>query len=175
MGVVAVDSSGSFEEPPIRVVAVRTVEKQKHIALYLNATDIARYRKMIHEKTHQKMLRKKSHKKKMKQENYREKVSAAFIFRSVQELIKHTDMVQIDKDFEGWRQEMVRSYLRRLFGKAYYGTPLSSPSIEFITDHCEEGKKYVKDAHAKTQDAKRGNLEDMRPCPDLEKLLDYLE
>ena len=174
MGVVAVDSSGSFEQLPIRVVAIKKVEKQKHNAYYISDEDIKHYKKIIHAKTLQKKPKKKKRRKKMKQENYREKVSAAFLFVAIQKLIKHTDIIQIDRDFEGWRMEIVRNYLKRLFGKVYCGTSLSNPSIEFIADHCKRGDN-VKEAHAKTQAAKHGQLKPINPCPNLEQLLDFLE
>jgi hypothetical protein len=175
LGVVAVDRSGSFEVPPIRVVAVKHVEKQKYSAFCLSSNELERYRKMLHEKHRQKALRKKDRKKKMKPENFIERISAAFYFQAIIGLIKQTDIIQIDKDFEGWREEMVRNFLRRLFFKVYGGTSLSDPTIEFIPDHCEKGKEHVKEAHAKTQSAKHGGLQDIRACPDLEQWLDYLE
>lgn len=172
MGIVAIDSSGSFEQPPIRIVAAKKVEKQNYRALYLDEGDIEKYRKIIQKKMQQNKGKKK--KKNLKKlENYREKISAALIFESMRTLVKHTDLIQIDKDFEGWREDMVRGFLERLFGKVHYGTPLSNPKIRFITDHCDEGK-YIKEAHGKTQDAKHKKLDAIEKCPNLEKLLDFL-
>ena len=172
MGVVAIDSAGSFEQPPIKIVAAKKVEKQNYRALYLDKDDIEKYKKVIKRKVQQ--TKGKNKKKKLKkQENYREKISAALIFESMRTLVKHTDLIQIDKDFEGWREDMVRGFLERLFGKVHQGTTLSNPSIRFITDHCEDGK-YIKEAHGKTQDAKHKKLSDIEKCPNLEKLLNFL-
>ena len=169
--MIGVDSSGSFEKPPIKIVATKNVEKQSHRALYLNEDDIKKYRKVIQKKIQQSKGKKKRTKQK-KQENYREKISAALIFESMRPLLKHTDEIQIDKDFEGWREEMVKGFLKILFGKVHCGTALSNPSIDFITDHCEKGK-HIKEAHAKTQDAKHRKLSQLEKCPNLEKL-DFL-
>ncbi len=132
MGVIAVDSSGTFEIPPIWVVAVRKVDSQKHIALEISVADCATYKKRLGV-------------------NYREKVSAAFIFKSIQSVIKTTDSIEIDKDFLGDRQKYVRQCLNRLFSEFYNGNQLSNPKIDFITIRSSKGKQHVKLAHKKTQ------------------------
>lgn len=153
MGIVAIDSSGTFEEPPIWVVAVRKVSTQKHNALRLDETQCYNYKKKI-------------------VENWREKVSAAYVFKCIKPLIKHSDIIQIDKDFLGWRGNYVKSYLKRLFGKEFYGKyPLSDPKIQFIP---KEYSEDVELAHNKTQSARHKGIK-VFECPDLSKLLQWLE
>ena len=153
MGIVAIDSSGTFEQPPIWVVAVRKVNIQKHNVLRLNETQCDDYKKRI-------------------AENWREKVSAACMFKCLEPLIKHSDIIQIDKDFLGWRKDYVERYLKRLFGKKFYGKyPLSNPKIQFIPDEYSDD---VTLAHRKTQSARRKGIK-VYECPDLGKLLQWLE
>ena len=171
--MVSVDSSGSFEELPIKVVAAKKVTVQKYYCFYIDAEDVLQYRKYIHGKWLLNKQRKKN-RKKIKPENYRERISAALYFQAMHKLVKHTDEIQIDYDFEGWRQKIVKAYLQRLFAKVYGGTSISDPSIDFITDHCKVGE-HIKEAHGKTQDAKHKELREMQHCPSLEKLLDHLE
>ncbi len=173
MGIVAVDSAGSFEQLPIKAVACKKVTVQKHYCYYIDSVDYLRYKKYIHKKWLLNKKRKRN-RKKVKPENYRERISAALYFQTMHKLVKHTDEIQIDYDFEGWRQEMVKAFLKRLFVKVYSGTSVSDPTIHFITDHCAAGM-HIKEAHGKTQQAKHKELEDIQHCPPLEKWLDYLE
>jgi hypothetical protein len=104
--------------------------------------------------------------------NWREKIAATFIFKCVEPLIKSTDIVQIDKDFLGWRQDYVERNLKRLFGKKFYGKPpLCNPKIQFIPAKYSDD---VKMAHDKTQWARRKSLK-VEDDPDLTDLLEMLE
>ena len=155
MGVVAVDSSGTFEEPPIWIVAVRKVQVQKHKAFCLSEVDCLRYREG-HEK------------------NWRERVSAALIFTSLDNLVKETDIIQIDKDFLGWRERYIERNLKRLFGLKYSGKSLlSNPIIQFIpAKFCPP----VKEAHNKTQWARHKNKNmQVKECPNLADIIELLE
>lgn len=171
--MVSLDRTGSFERLPIKVVATKIVSVQECYSYYIDEEDVSHYKKYIHKKWLSNKRRKKN-KKKVKPENYRERIYAALYFQTMNKLVRHTDEIQIDYDFEGWRQDLVKGYLKKLFSKVYGGTSISDPPIEFITDHCLRGE-HIKDAHGKTQDAKHKQLREMQHCPSLEKLLDYLE
>ena len=173
MSVISVDSTGSFERLPIKAVAAKTVTVQKYVSYYIDKEDAFRYKRYIHKKWLANKQRKRN-KKKVKPENYRERIYATFYFRTMHELVKDGDEIQIDYDFEGWRQDLVKGYLKKLFSEVHGGTSTSDPPIEFITDHCLRGE-YIKEAHGKTQDAKHKQLREMQRCPPLEKFLDYLE
>ena len=168
LGVVAVDSSGSFEKLPIKVVAAKKVTVQKHYCYYFDAEDIEKYKKYIHKKWLLNKQRKRNQKK-VKPENYRERISSVLYFQTMHKLVKHTDEIQIDYDFEGWRQEIVKSYLKRLFVKVYAGTSISNPSIDFITDHCEKGgilrKHMVK--------LKKQSIKNLEKCNTVRRLKNY--
>jgi hypothetical protein len=153
LGIIAVDSSGTFEEPPIWVVATKTVCVQKHSGLYLDESLCEKLRKTL-------------------EKNWREKVSAAFIFKSVEPLIKRFDVIQVDKDFQGWRSDYIERNVQALFGKKYYGQfPKNGPKIQFVP------AKYsadVQHAHDKTQWARHGGLQ-VAQNPDLSGILQLLE
>lgn len=153
MAIVSVDSSGTFEEPPIWFVAVRKVSVQVDNALRLDEGQCENYKRII-------------------EKNWREKVSATSIFKSVKPLLKQQDIIQIDKDFLGWRKDYVERYLQTLFGIEFRGQyPLCDAKIQFIP------KKYSSDvrlAHVKTQKARHKEIKSYA-CPDLSKLLQLLE
>lgn len=154
MGIVAIDSSGTFEEPPIWVVAVRKVNVQKHNILRLDESQCSDYKKKI-------------------EKNWREKVSAACMFKCLEPVVRHSDIIQIDKDFLGWREEIMERYLKRLFGIRFYGeSPLSNPKIQFIPMKYSDD---VKQAHKKTQSARHKLGIKVFECPDLDELLKWLE
>ncbi len=153
MGVIAVDSSGTFEEPPIWVVAMKKVNVQKHSGLCISERKCDYFRGSI-------------------DKNWREKIAAVFIFKSVEPLIKSVDIVQIDLDFLGQRQEYVERNVKRLFGKKFLGnSSLCNPKIQWIP------AKYSPDvhiAHCKTQWARHKALE-VADDPDFTELLEMLE
>lgn len=157
LATVAVDSTGTFEEPPIWVVAFRHVDVQKDKAYYLSENACKIYKQRI-------------------DVDYREKVSAAFIFKAMQNIpIKECDAIEIDKDFLGHRQERVKRYLWKLFGRCFYGTLLEKPPIEFFTVRCKEGAN-VKVAHKKSRWAREKDPRiRVKECPNLQNLLDILE
>jgi len=153
VAIVSVDSSGTFEEPPIWFVAVRKVNVQEHNALRLDEEQCSNYKRII-------------------EKNWREKVSATSIFKSLRPLVKHFDIIQIDKDFLGWRKDYVERYLKTLFGKEFCGQyPLCEAKIQFIP------KKYSPDirlAHVKTRKARHKEIKSC-DCPDLFELIQWLE
>ena len=153
MGVIAVDSSGTFEDPPIWVVAMKKVNVQKHTGLCISESKCSYFEKNIGK-------------------NWREKIAAAFIFKCVEPLIKSTDIVQIDNDFLGWRQDYVERNVKRLFGKKFYGkSPLSNPKIQFIPAQYSDDVQIV---HDKTQWARHKGIR-VDDDPDLTELLKMLE
>ena len=153
MGVVAVDSTGTFEEPPVLVVAVRKVEVQRHNALRLTRAMCTSYEENIGK-------------------NWRERVSAACIFKSIYPLIKKADIIQIERDFLGRREDYLARNLKRLFGIKFAGKhPLSNPTIQFIpAKFCPP----VKEAHQKTQYARHKSIK-VLDCPSLDNLINLLE
>ena len=153
MGIVAIDSTGTFEEPPVLIVAVRKINEQKHNVLRLSQQMCNNYEKNIGR-------------------NWREKVSAACIFKSLRPLVKDSDIIQIDKDFLGWRKDYIERNLKRLFGLKFMGkSRLSDPTIQFIpAKYCPP----VQEAHDKTQLARHKNIK-VHECPDLNDLIDLLE
>lgn len=153
MGIIAVDSAGTFEEPPIWVIATKTVCVQKHTGICLDKKLCANLEENIGK-------------------NWREKVSAAFIFKCVEPLIKRFDIIQVDKDFQGWRSEYIETNVKLLFGKKYYGQfPSNGPKIQFIP---AEYSIDVQHAHDKTQWARHGGLK-IAQNPDLSEVISLLE
>jgi hypothetical protein len=151
--VVGVDSSGIVRNPPepVWMAAIRKVNVQHHNILFLSVPECQRYRKLIGE-------------------NWVEKLSAATIFKSIEPLIRHSDIVQIDRDFLGWRRKYVEECLRKLFGKRFVGRyPLTDPKIQFIGKESDD----VAEADRKSWNARHKRV-DSHDCPDLTGLLAYL-
>lgn len=152
MGIVAVDSSGIVGDPPINMVAVRLKNKQKHRVIFMNKNLHDEYRKSIGD-------------------DWFCKLGAALIFKSLETLIKTGDIIQIDTDFQGENRKRVEKYLKKMFGKHFYGTPLDNPKIQFIPPKYSED---VKEADRKSRLARHKKLERI-VCPDLWGCLDYLD
>lgn len=153
MGIVGVDSSGIVKNPPepVWMAAIRKVNVQYHNILYLSVPECEKYRKLIGE-------------------NWVEKLSAALIFKSLEPLIKYSDIVQIDRDFLGWRRKYVEKCLHKLFGKRFFGRyPLSDAKIQFIGEESDD----VAEADTKSWNARHKRV-DCRKCPDLTDVLAYL-
>ena len=155
--IVAVDSSGTVNDPPINMVAVRLKTKknneveQKHCILYMSVRVHDEYKKRM-------------------DANWRLKLSAALMFKTMETLVKPGDVIFIDKDFTGIRKERVEKYLKKLFGKFYYGTPLNNPTIRFIT---REDSIDIKTADIKSKKARHRELP-RRDCPNLWDCIDCL-
>jgi len=158
LGVVGIDSSGIIKDPPepVWMAAVRKVEVQKHNILYLSPSECVRYREMISE------------------EWWRERIGAVLVFKSLQPLIKHSDIVQIHEDWKGKRRtKIVDGYLHRLFGLKFLGHyPLSNPKIQFISG---DGTLDIQLADGKSWKARHGWRDRVFDCPDLSELLKDLE
>lgn len=153
MAIIAVDSSGIIDDSPVWMVAVRMVNVQKHNALYLSENECFKYKEEI-------------------EINWREKLSSVLIFKSMEPLIKHFDMIQIDVDFLGWRKKYVEKCLKRLFGEIFYGkSPLSNPKIQFTKPEYSED---VKLADKKSKMARHREIE-VHNCPNLQRYIKLLE
>jgi hypothetical protein len=157
LGVVGIDSSGIIKDPTeaVWMAAVREIDKQKHNILFLSAVECEKYRRKI-------------------PENYwRERIAAALVFKSLEPLIRHFDIVQIHKDWPGHRADVVKRFLERLFGVRFCGRyPLSNVKIQLIPG---EGTDEIQRADGKSWNARHGWRDHVFNCPDLSKLLEELK
>lgn len=153
MGIVGVDSSGLVGDPPIHMAAVKKVNIQKHSIIYLSKERHDEYRDRI-------------------DTNWREKLSAVLMFKAIEPIISLYDIIQIDLDFQGWRKTKVEAYLRKLFGKNYYGKhPLNNPIIQFLTKDLSNPVKW---ADKKSKMSRHKEIKNSK-CPNLWKYLSWLK
>ena len=126
--IISVDSSGHVGQPPIIMLATKhTHNGQSKVALEIDEATHLTYEGCT--------------------VNWKEKLAAALIFRAVVPIFGPQHSLIIDFDFNNTpRRNRVEEYLRRLFGKNYYGKPsFANPSISWAT----RKNPYVKIADQK--------------------------
>jgi len=158
LGIIGVDSSGIVNDPPICMAAVRLKPKQKHRILYMSKNKHEEYKNKMYDG-------------KKQNDEWRLKLSSALIFKSIENLIKQNDIIQIDTDFAGDRKKRVTHYIKKLFGNYYQGTPLENPEIQFVPPMHSD---YVKEADRKSKLARHKKIHKVN-CPDLWDCIELLD
>lgn len=145
--IISVDSSGHAGQPPIVMLATKITSKgQSHVALVVDDATHSTYEDCT--------------------VDWREKLAAVLIFHAVLPIFGPNHDIIIDFDFNSANRRMrVDQYLRRLFGKKFFGHPsLSNPPISWATIE----NPHIKLADKKASLARQKKIS-RRPAPELMK------